>query len=139
VPPPDPADKLFNVDGEKFLEWFDDPKGNFVIDDLPPYIKEALGTQADSLIFSTDTLTKQKEHHPKISPEEYVRVLNKIGNRDVEMYQTKDRHVDVVIVDGQYWAAIIKTTEYRHENYLVSLYRLNEQSIVQFRKRKRIR
>jgi hypothetical protein len=133
------ADKLFNVDKEAFSKWFNDPQGNFVIDGLPPHIKEALGTQADSLIFSADTLAKQKEHHWKISPEEYVKVLNKINDRNVEMYRDGECKIALLIKDEAWYRTILKATHDRMEVYMVSLHKINQDhSLIQARKRPRI-
>ena len=114
------------------------PKKNYVVSKLPLYIRELLNeTKAESLFFSTDTLAKQLKHHPELTPAEYVSVFNKLKSCD-EIREAKYGRIALIVKDGQYYAVLLKTTDNKLENYLVSLHRLDERALLQFRKLKRI-
>ena len=114
------------------------PKKNYVVSKLPPYIRELLNeTKAESLFFSTDTLAKQLKHHPELTPAEYVSVFNKLKSCD-EIREAKYGRIALIVKDGQCYAVLLKTTDDKLENYIVSLYRLNKDSLREFRKLKRI-
>jgi hypothetical protein len=86
----------FYVDKERFREWFDNPQGDFTIGNLPSHIKELLETKADSLIFSMETLVKQLDHHPDITQDSYVNVLNKVSGCK-EFYDRGRSHMGLII------------------------------------------
>jgi hypothetical protein len=114
------------------------PKKNYVVSKLPSYIRELLNeTKAESLFFSTDTLAKQLYNHPELTPAEYVSVFNKLKSCD-EIREAKYGRIALIVKDGQYYAVLLKTTDNKLENYLVSLHRLDERALLQFRKLKRI-
>jgi len=125
------------VDEKSFKEWFDNPKNNFTVGDVSQHIKEALKTEADKLLFSKDSLEKQKEHHPGIAKMEYFNVLKGIPSCN-EIYSAKNGNIGLVVKTEDYFRLILKTTEDRQEAYIVSLHRLNDRSLAQFRKLPRI-
>jgi len=131
--------QAFQIDPERFKEWFEapDPDGDFAMPNLPQRIREALGTEATSLVFSAETLAKQKRRHPEITVNDYVGVLNGIPHCN-EIYKTRDFHVGLVVNDQKTWAVILKTTVNRMESYMVSLYRLNKDALATFRKAERV-
>jgi hypothetical protein len=127
----------FYVDNERFRGWFDNPQGDFTIGNLPSHIKELLETKADYLIFSPETLAKQKKHHPEITVNAYVGLLNKVMGCE-EIYQTRDHHIGLIVAEKKPWAVIIKSTKDKLESYLVSLHRLDEHSLKQIQKLPRL-
>jgi len=132
--PASPTPSPFQVDGGKFQTWHDSPTSNFVVPGLPPHIKKALGTNADSLIFSAETLDKQKRHHSDITASDYVSVLNAVP-RCKEIYRTCDLHIGLVVIERKPWAVILKTTADRKETYMVSMHRLNDHTLPRFRQK----
>jgi len=123
--------QAFQIDPGRFREWFANPDGDFVMPGLPQRIREVLGTEATSLVFSAETLAKQKAKHPEILADDYVRIINRLHER-WETFPTKDRHVGLIIRDERMWAAIIKETVDGRNAYLVSLYGLRDKSLQQF-------
>jgi len=125
------------VDEKSFKEWFDNPQENFIIDNLPSHIKEALETNADSLIFSQETLIKQKTNHPEITVKDYTKVLNKIIGCK-EIYERGERHIGLVVEAEDFYRLILKTTNDYAEAYITSLHKINKDSLKAFRRSKRI-
>jgi hypothetical protein len=129
--------KAFHVGRREFKKWFDAPDGDFVMGNLPPHIRELLGAKSDALIFSQETLAKQKNNHPGISAKDYVSVLNGIPACG-EIYRTRDHHIGLVVKSRKTWAVVIKTTRDGAESYMVSLHRLRDHSLIQVQKLTRI-
>jgi hypothetical protein len=110
------------------------PKEDFVIDNLPNGIRKALGTEAESLMFSPDSLAKQFYKHSEITLEEYRSVINKLKNSN-ECHETRKYHIAVIVKSGRHrYAAILKTTQNLKGAYLVSLHRLNKDTLDKIRK-----
>jgi hypothetical protein len=113
------------------------PKVNYVIGNLPPYIKEILRAKSETLLFSADGLAKQLNHHPDLTTKEYASVFDKLKDCK-EIYEGKDARIALIVKDGRHYAVLMKTTRSKTENYLVSLHRLDKDSLGVFRKLKRI-
>jgi hypothetical protein len=113
------------------------PKKNYVVSELSEHVKEALKTKAESLWLSTDGFAKQLNHHSEITKTEYISVFNKLKDCD-EIYTSKDERIALIVKDGQHYAVILKTTHNKSEAYLLSLHTLDERSLAQFRRLKRI-
>ena len=113
------------------------PKINYVVSDSPEQVKKVLGTEADSLWLSADGLAKQLNSHPELTPAEYVSVFNNLKKCD-EIYESKYGRIALIVKDGQYYATLLKTTDNKSEIYLVSLHRLDKDSLREFRNLKRI-
>jgi hypothetical protein len=127
----------FRVGQKEFLDWFGNPTGNFVMAGMPPRVKELLGARTDILVFSKETLAKQKSNHPEIAAEDYIGVLNGIPDCG-EIYRTRDYHIGLVVKSQEAWAVVIKTTRDYAESYMVSLHRLNKDTLVALRKMSRV-
>jgi hypothetical protein len=147
------------VDGEKFTEWFTRmearyvelvgeysslktvrqkmPDENFTIANLPSHIKAALNTDADSLLFSPDSIAKQLKEHKELTAQEYFGALGKIKDCN-EMYEDGEFKIALILKNDRWYRAILKTTNDRSETYLVSLHRLNPSTLKEARKSKRI-
>jgi len=126
--------QAFQIDPERFRGWFTNPDSDFIMLDLPQRVRETLGTEATSLVFSAETLAKQKTSHPDISTEEYVRAINNLAKFS-EAIPTTDNHIAFIVEEQQMWAAIIKKTMDGRNAYLVSLHGLSSKSLDQFRKK----
>ena len=113
------------------------PKVNYVIGNLPPHIKEVLRATTETLLFSADGFAKQLNHHPDLTTKEYADVFDKLKDCK-EVYEGKDARIALIVKDDRYYAVLIKTTRSKTENYLVSLHRLDKDSLGVFRKLKRI-
>jgi hypothetical protein len=115
------------------------PSNAFEVKNLPQAIKDALGTSADSLLFSADSLAKQLFRHPEITRAEYVSAINKIKD-STEIYRSyKEYHIMVIAGDSKGHAVILKTTKDGLEAFMVSLHRLNADALKQVRKNERIK
>jgi hypothetical protein len=138
---PDPAAveggaRAFRVGRREFKRWFDAPSGNFVMGSLPPRIRELLGAKSDALIFSQETLAKQKGSHPDISAKVYVGALNKIWDC-TETYPDGPNHIRAIVkTGGKSYRLVLKATQDRTEVYLASLYRQREKDLRRVRRKK---
>jgi len=126
--------QAFQIDPKRFQDWFDDPEGGFIMPNLPQRIREALGTEATSLIFSPETLAKQKVSHPDLSAENYVGVLSKVGGC-VEFYDRGQSHIGLIIEAEHPYMVAIKPTVNRLEAYMVSLRKIEPRQIRSLRAR----
>jgi hypothetical protein len=127
-----PPKATFSVGAKEFKSWFDKPESNLVIPNLPSHIKEVLGTEANSLIFSTESLEKQKKAHNDLSEEDYVNVLNKAGGCK-EIYDRGDRHIGLLIEAGRPYLVVIKPTMDKREAYMVSMRKLENRHVRKLR------
>jgi len=123
--------QAFQIDPRQFNEWFDDPDGSFVMPNLPQRVREALGTEATSLVFSAETLAKQKAKHSEILADDYIRIINRLCER-WETIPTKDCHVALIVKEDKTWAVIIKATTDGNQAYLVSLHGLRNKNLPKF-------
>jgi hypothetical protein len=113
------------------------PKKNYVVCESPQQVKEALKTKAESLWLSAEDFAKQLNHHPELTIEEYVSVFNNLKNCD-EIRKAKYGRIALMVKDDRYYAALLKTTGNKLESYVVSLYRLDERTLAQFRNLQRV-
>ena len=113
------------------------PKSSIAIHCLPPQARKMLGTKAGPIFFSADGLAKQLFEHPELAASEYQSVLSKL-DQCKEIYQSKDLHVVLILHNRRWYQVVVKTTSDRHEAFLVSLHRLNKDSLAFARKAKRI-
>jgi len=115
----------------------DMPRVNYVVGSLPEHVRKALGTEAESLWLSAEDFAKQLNHHPELTIKEYASVFSNLKGCE-EIYRSKYGRIALIVKDGKHYAALLKTTGNKLENYLVSLHRLDERSLAQFRNLKRI-
>jgi hypothetical protein len=103
------------------------PKEMFVIDGLSPAIQEKLDTTAESLFFSADGVAKQVLHHPGMTAQEYVGVLNKINDcKGDYVYSIGGHKAALLLHKGDWYKVILKTTNDRTEAYVVSVFLLHD-------------
>jgi len=128
--------QAFQIDPGRFREWFEapDPEGDFEMPALPQRIREALGTEATLLVFSAETLAKQKAGHKDLSAENYIRVLNKVGGCD-EFYDRGQSHIGLIIEAEHPYMVILKPTANRLEAYMVSLRKIEPRQVRSLRAR----
>ena len=114
------------------------PKVNYVACELSSRAKEAWkkiakDVKAESLFFSSDTLAKQLNHHPELTPEEYAEVFSGIKDYTGKIYDRGKGSIGFAIeVDGRYYRAILKPTINNLEVYLVSISNLNIDTLREF-------
>jgi pyruvate-formate lyase len=108
------------------------PQVDFKIPNLPPQIQKALGTNADSLMFSVDSLAKQFRHHSGLTVDKYIDALNHIKDCK-EIYQPKDCHASLVVGGKRHYAVILKTTADHLEAYMVSLFPIERRNLNKWR------
>jgi hypothetical protein len=113
------------------------PRENYNVGNLPPHVQKALATNAGSLFFSADSLAKQLNHHPEVTAAEHFSVLSKIKNC-TEVYESGNYHVVLVVKDGIWYKLALKTSRDYTTAHLLSLHRLNEKTLSDCRKLKRI-
>ena len=143
----DPKDYVTIMDMEKFDSWAekmkehydalrekykDDilairkemPKSSIVIHGLPPQAQNMLGTKIETMLFSADSFAKQLYKHPELAVTEYQNVFSKIRDSK-ELYPSKSLHIILIARNkGDFYRIVIKTTESRIENYILSLHQI---------------
>nr|AGS53471.1 phage putative head morphogenesis protein, SPP1 gp7 [uncultured bacterium contig00038] len=162
-----PLDELlekheFYVGHERFTNWYDAmekryaelmaeygnldlvrkamPKENLAVHNLPDDIRKALRTDAESLMFSSDSMAKQLNHHPGMTAAEYHSLINKIKDCG-EIYDgNRECHIVLLIErGGRSYAVTLKTTQDLEEAYVVSFFPLRAKDVDKIRKGKRIK
>ena len=84
----------------------DMPRVNYVIGDLPEYIKEILKTDAESLWLSAENLAKQLHKHSELTPTEYISVFNKIKDC-TEIYENGNLRIALIVESERHYVAIL--------------------------------
>jgi hypothetical protein len=110
------------------------PKRNFVFKRLPPHVAKALGTSAESLFISPNNMAKQFNHHPELTPGDYLGVFGKMEDC-TEIYENGDTRVALVLQRGRWYRLILKTTLDCKEAFFVSLHKLKTKTLRQIRKK----
>jgi len=97
-------------------------KGGVPIAMLPKELAEKLGSKSKVTLFSDATAAKQKDNHPELVPDDYLRLIDLLENGRV-VTQGKN-HIGFVGRDLDLpWIAVIKVTRDLSELYLQTLFR----------------
>lgn len=131
-----------HVDSEDFRRWLaaplpargqetPSPAGDFPIAIVPEDLAKALGTKARLLRFSDHTRRKQAEHHPDLSPEDYLVAQAILEDAPAWLLplrkEREGQHVRMIYAPkdgGTAWRLIFKATLDGRELFLQSLNRL---------------
>ena len=94
-----------------------------------------LGTKTDSVFFSADGLAKQLYEHPELVMTEYRGVIEQIKGCQ-KIYPDKKLHVALIVSKNDIaYRVVLKTTDGHSEVYLLSLHKMNGDSLDRFMKR----
>jgi len=107
--------------------WILKPDGHFPAAPLTERSRKALGTKADWILFSPETLAKQLDHHPEISAEEYRTVLE--GLDQAEVYRSGDTKLALLQHSGRWYKLILKATASGEEVFLTSFIRADAKTL----------
>ena len=112
------------VASQVFTDWFQQPAtgSRFVIAALDEDLQRRLGAQQKAVLLSDETLAKQKQHHPELALDEY-RLIPEIVRKG-KVIREKDARLYFFQRQGHLYMAVIKATENKAENYLVTFFRV---------------
>jgi len=113
------------------------PNENYVIGYLPQHIQMALGTKAGTLWFSSDSLAKQLNHHPELTPTAYANVFSRLKDCK-EIYTRGNLKVALVVENERPYVVILKTTNDNAETYMVALYEPQRRYLANLREGKNL-
>lgn len=99
------------VDANKFKAWFEKPKGVFVIANLYPKYKKALGVDSPDVSMSTKMIIKNKEHHPEIEWFEYLLINSVINRSDLVLFRDGEILVHVKEFEKEYFCVVRATSD----------------------------
>lgn len=107
------------VASEDFTRFLADPQGEMPVMAILPAVAEAIGTRATAGLLSTETLEKQRRHHPELTDDDYRR-LPSIGTEPTVVVQTRAGTAILIQEGGRFRLAVIKGTRRGEAAYLVS-------------------
>lgn len=97
------------VSSPAFDEFLKNPTSNFPVMRMGDEIGERMGTQKRTAVLSPETMTKQQEEHPDVTPEEY-RFLPGIGEAPAVVLRQDDRRVLMIRRGGErHHVSVVKT------------------------------
>jgi len=114
---------------------------------LPKEVQARLGAQSRTVLLSSDTAEKQavgrksgaghlSGGHPDVKRDDYLKVQDMMEGG--EIFAGKANHLTVAKkIDGQWWAATVKSAAEGKEIYLQSFHKKNEKDIARWRKKER--
>lgn len=107
----------------KFPEWSKDPKENLPIAVLPESDARLIGASARVAVISPYTIKKQKNHHPELTIEDYMKAQEIIESS--EKYQQTKKAIAFIENKNSGTVEIIKSTADGKEIFMISLYKLS--------------
>jgi hypothetical protein len=127
----------FYVDETKFVDWFEKPDkqiivDDFVVDNLPQFIKELFKTNAASMRIGHDYFDIPSHKERDIPPKKFASLLAGIKN-SAEGFDRGPLHIGFIIEDKNPWMAVLKTTYNHSEVFLVSLRRIADAKLKKLR------
>ena len=107
-----------------FADWFKQPEpgSRLVIGALDENLKAQLGARQKAVLLSDETLAKQKKHHPELTFDEYQRIPEIIQKGKV--IKEKDERLYFFQRESRFYMAVVKATENKAENYLITFFRV---------------
>ncbi len=109
--------------GVSFKQWYEEGKqGNFPVGRLSETDAKKISAKTQTVVLSQETLTKQKEHHPDLSLEEYELVQETIERG--EMIQEDENNLTYLLKKEQGYTSIVKSTKTGEAIFLTSFRRL---------------
>ncbi len=128
---PQIADNAINqiVKTEDFAEFFAKPQGYYAIGVVDDLIKNTLQAQTSVCLLSDETLLKNKDHHPDLTLDEYIKINGYLKNYDMLVQDTDNSVVAIKQDEGrQYWLAV-KVTRRKNEIFINTYHLTREHQI----------
>jgi SPP1 gp7 family putative phage head morphogenesis protein len=110
--------------GPGFREFHAKPSGNWPIAQIPPEDAKAIGSKTGTVLLSADTMLKQKDHHPELTPEDYALVQAAVDKG--ERIQQTAHKLAYVFDSADGAVTVVKATQSGDKVYLASLWKLGK-------------
>ncbi len=110
------------------------PREQFPVAILPEAFRQAIKTEAQTVILSADTLAKQLIRHPDIGLAEYRRLQTIYDNAQL-VVKDSDKTLAFYYKAEREFYTVVKATVKKDELYLTTFRRAEEQSVENIRKR----
>lgn len=106
-----------------FESWAKNPAGEFPLCVLKKADAELIGAKGTVAVISAETMRKQRNHHPELTPEDYAKAQEAVENG--EKIRQDERNIAFVLDMGGGVVVIVKATRDGNELYVTSLRRMS--------------
>lgn len=117
------------VKTKDFADFFNAPQGYYAIGVADELIKKTLAAETSVCLLSDESLLKNKEHHPDLSLEDYLKINGFLRNYDILVQDSPSSVVAVKKDEGkQYWLAV-KVTRRKNEIFASTFHLAEERHV----------
>ena len=97
-----------------------------------PILSALLNSKSKNLKFSLDNYLKNRIMHPEVTIDDYLKIPNIINNPSKILKSKNGYDVILFKADEKYYKLVIKTTNYKNENFVKSLHLLNYDRYIKY-------
>jgi hypothetical protein len=130
---PQPTDKQLDA----IRDFVRDPRGSVPVGRLEDAARAAIRAHTDEVLLSEPTVEKQGIRHPDLTVDDYLLLPLVLGTPSLVILDG-DRHVILLQAGARLFAAVVKTTEPRTENYVVSFHRAHPADVRRWLRRGKV-
>jgi len=112
------------IERDVLKEWLKKPTGMVIIGNSPTYLASALGASTLEVTLSKETMDKQVSHHPELTMEEYMLIMDMINNGNA-FREAKNKAVIIHSVNGKRYVVAIKSTRDGNALFVTSLFKIS--------------
>lgn len=109
------------VQAEQIEQLLENPVGAVNAGTLPPDVQSVLESEAENVFLSDDNLKKNLAHHAEVTAEEYQAIPKMIAEPEVVLDAGENHILLLSRVGSQMYRMIIKTTQSKKQNWVLSL------------------
>ncbi len=113
------------VNSAVFLQFLAKPQGTYPVAAISETEKQLLGAKQNTVLLSSDTLKKQRAHHPELTDQEYQLIPDLIAHGRIIQMNDGQRMIYFSVADRLY-KVVVKATQNKQALYLVTFYRTKE-------------
>jgi hypothetical protein len=108
------------VQSASFQQWMDKPAGNHPVGVLDKALQEQIKAKQKTVLFSPESINKQKEKHPELTFADYSLLPEMFAKGEV--ITQGDLKLIFFMKQGKLYKAVVKATADGAENYLVTFF-----------------
>lgn len=107
--------------------FIDNPEGEIQVMEIPSWIATAIGARVQQVVFSAESMKKNKREHPDLQVGEYALLPRLNGaSRHAIVIQDQDHACVVIQEQGRRYLVAIKATQTGGAAFVTSFHRLDD-------------